>query len=81
VLKLWFDNRDDEDEDIEETIQKRRGRRKKKKTEKVVQKDKEVSEEVTPSQEEYEQTGQRVYCLRFFCLGIFRFPRKTDWLV
>lgn len=46
---------------MEETIQKRRGRRKKKKTGKIGKKEKEPLEEVKPSEEEYEQTGQEVY--------------------
>jgi len=62
VPNCYFDNRDDEDEDLEETIQKRRGRRKKKKkTGKVVKKEKEVIEDVKPLSEDYEQTGWRVY--------------------
>jgi len=68
-LNCYLDDRDDEDEDIEETIQKRRGRRKKKKkTGKVVKKEKDVIEEVMPSQEEYEQTGEGVsHCFSVWC--------------
>jgi len=70
VLNFCFDDREDEDEDVEETIQKRRGRRKKKRrTGKIAKKEKEVIEEVKPLEENYDQTGKKVYnvCLYFLC--------------